>query len=245
MSSTRYSYCSIPLVVIALLLSSAAFAHKPKQDAQQPPASASPPVKKLAENGEPVTVAIYDFRSNIQELPSRGATDMFVTALQKNGRFRVVERGQLNQDIAMEKQLNAQGSSTGKAASTALHGADYIFEGAVTEANAGEATNSSAVGVAGMSVSGGKNQDVIAVDVRIVDAGTGDVLDAVTVHKNIKSSAGAVSGVGNLLGSVLAKHGADTTYTPDVNVQQQKKDSLDAALRAAIDDAVTQLAARF
>jgi curli biogenesis system outer membrane secretion channel CsgG len=220
-----------------------ALANKPPENTQPPEA---PPVKKLASNGtDPVTVAIYDFRSNIQELPSRGATDMFVTALQQNGRFRVVERAQLNQDIAVEKQLNAQGSSTGTAASKQLHGADYIFEGAVTEANAGESANSSAVGVAGMSVSGGKNQDVIAIDVRIVDAGTGDVLDAVSVHKNVKSKAAGVSGVGNLLGSVLARHGADTTYTPDVNVQQQHKDSLDAALRAAIDDAVTQLAARF
>ena len=49
----------------------------------------------------------------------------------------------------------------------------------------------------------------------------------------------------NLLGTVLAQHGKSTTYTPNVNADQQRKESLDVALRALINDAVTQLATKF
>src|SRR5213592_3637216 len=35
------------------------------------------------------TVAIYEFRSGVSEIAARAATDMFVTALVRSGRFRV------------------------------------------------------------------------------------------------------------------------------------------------------------
>ncbi len=206
----------------------------------------TPPVKKLPHKaGEPVAVTIYEFRSSINELPARGSTDMFITALSQNAAFHVVERSQLNQSVMAEKQLNAQGLSTGNGGKKKLRGAQYIFEGTISEANSSELQRSSSVGVAGMSVSGGSNRDVIAVDVRIVDASTGDVLDSITVRKSIKSDSKGVSGIGNLLSTVLSRHHADTTYTPDVNVQQQHKESLDQALRAVIAEAVSQLSARF
>jgi len=124
---------------------------------------------------------------------------------------------------APEKQLNSQGLSSGQSGRKKLRGAQYIFEGAITEANSGEKQNSSAVGIAGMSVTGGSNADAISVDVRIVDAENGDVLDSVTVRKTIKSASKGVSGIGNLIGTVLSRRHVDTTYAPDVNVQQQRK----------------------
>ena len=216
--------------------------------AVEPAATASSPadVKKLPHKaGEPVAVTIYEFRSNINELPARGSTDMFITALSQNPAFHVVERSQLNQSVMAEKQLNAQGLSTGSSGKQKLRGAQYIFEGSISEANSSETQSSTSVGVAGMSVSGGANRDVVAVDVRIVDAANGDVLDSITVRRAIKSVSKGVSGVGNLLSTVLSRRHVDTTYTPDVNVQQQRKESLDEALRAVITEAVTQLSARF
>lgn len=218
----------------------------PAREARKAAAEEPAPVKKLPHKaGEPVAVTIYEFRSNIGELPARGTTDMFITALSQNEVFRVVERSQLNQSVLAEKQLNSQGLSTGKSGTKKLRGAQYIFEGAITEANSGEKQGTSAVGIAGMSVSGGSNSDAISVDVRIVDAENGDVLDSVTVRKTIKSASKGVSGIGNLIGTVLSRRHVDTTYAPDVQVQQQRKESLDVALRAAINEAVTQIAARF
>jgi curli biogenesis system outer membrane secretion channel CsgG len=206
----------------------------------------APAARKLTHRqGEPVAVAVYQFPSNIAEIPERGTTDMFITALAQTGQFHVVDRSQSSQSVIQEKQLNSQGLSAGDSAQQKLRGAQYIFEGAITEANGGETQRSSAIGVAGMSVSGGNNRDTVGVDVRILDAATGDVVDVVSVRKTVKSDSAGVSGIGNLLGTMLAARGKSTTYTPDVNVLQQRKQGVDAALRAVINQAVAQLSARF
>lgn len=190
---------------------------------------------------ERVAVSIYEFRSDVAEIPARGTTDMFKTALVNSGRFRVVERARLNEGAVREKQLNAAGLSTGKTASEMLIGARYIFEGAITEANASETQRASAVRVAGLEVGGGSNRDTLAVDVRMVDVSSGEIVGVVTVKKTITSDSSSVSGIGSLIGNVLARRGRDTTFVPDVQLQQQHKDSVDQALRAAIDQAVVEL----
>ena len=209
-------------------------------------ATAAEPGQKIPhEGGQPVVVTVNEFRSGATEIPARATTDMFITALAQNKTFRVVERAQLAQGVVSEKQLNAQQLSSGTGASQKLTAADYIFEGTISEVNASEAQSSGTVGLAGMAVSRGKNVDAIAVDVRIVDAATGDVLGVVTARTTVKSGSSGVSGVGSLLSTFLAKKAIDTTYTPDLNIQNQHKQSLDEALRAVITQAVTQLAARF
>lgn len=195
--------------------------------------------------GQPVAVAIFEFRSSVTEIQARGATDMFINALVHAGPFKVVERSQMNQGLLIEKQAGSQGLSSGNAANTKLRGAEYLFEGTISEANSSETQRTGSVAVAGMSVGGGKNKDVIAIDVRVVDAGTGDILDTVTVRKSVKSDSASVSGIGNLVSTLMAQRGVSSPYTPDVNVAQQRKESLDGTLRACIDEAVAELAARF
>jgi curli biogenesis system outer membrane secretion channel CsgG len=209
-------------------------------------ASATAPAsaRESARGDERVAVAIYDFRSSVTEISARGATDMFIDALVRSRQFRVVERSQLNQSLLMEKQLAAQGiAASGN--DQKLRAARYLFEGTISEANPSESQHSGSFDIAGMSIGGGRNKDVIGVDVRVVDAQNGDVLDTISVRKPVKSTSASVSGVGNLVGTVLAQRGKSTTYTPNVDVQQQRKESLDVTLRALIDEAVTKLAARF
>ncbi len=195
--------------------------------------------------GELTPVSIYEFRSSVSEIPARGATDMFKTALVNSGQFRVVERARLNEGVIREKQLNAGKLSGGKSATTKLTEAKYLFEGAITQANAGETQRAGAFGIAGAQIGGSTNRDVIGVDVRVVEVGSGDIVAAVTVQKAIASDSANVSGIGSLIGTMLAKQGRSTTYVPDVQLQQQRKQSLDVALRAAIDQAVVELAERF
>lgn len=203
-------------------------------------------LKKLPRKpGERVAVTIYEFRSELPSVSARAATDMFKTALVHSGQFRVVERGRLNEGVLREKQLQQGGFATGTAAQRQLRGAQYVFEGTLSEANQSERQRSGGVSVAGMQVGGGGNRDSIAVDVRIVDAASGDIVDAVTVRKTIASDEASVSGVGSLLGTVLAQRGRSSPYTPDIQAQQRRAEGLDAALRAAIDEAVLQLARRF
>ncbi len=195
--------------------------------------------------GERVAVSIYEFRSSVGEIPARGSTDMFKTALVQSGQFRVVERSRLNEGVIREKQLNAAGLSTGRAGADQLTGARYIFEGAITEANASQTQRSAGFTVAGMELGGSSNKDVIGLDVRVVDVATGDIVDVVTVRKEVASDSVGVSGIGNAVGSMLARRGRSTAYVPDVQLQQQRKESLDVALRSAIDQAVIELAGRF
>jgi curli biogenesis system outer membrane secretion channel CsgG len=242
MNRSRNPLPWLSLCGLALLVGYPA-AHARGLHAKAEPAAA--PVRKIPHAEGPVSVAIYEFRSNLPELPARATTDMFVTALTQNGAFKVVERSQLGTSVMQEKQLNSQGLTSGKSSQKQLRDAQYIFEGAISELNESQDQGSSAVGIAGMQLSGGRNHDVLAIDVRIIDAESGDVLDAVTTRREIRSKAAGVAGVGSFLGGMLARHGHDTTYVPDVNVQQQHKDSIDEALRALITDSVAQVAAHF
>jgi curli biogenesis system outer membrane secretion channel CsgG len=192
-----------------------------------------------------IPVTIYEFRSGVEEITAGGATDMFTTALVKSGQFRVVERSRLNQGVVYEKQLNGAGQATGNAAQKQLRGARYIFEGTVSEANVSQDSHQGGINIGGLSIGRGKNKDAIAIDVRIVDANTGDVLDAVDVNKPIDGSSAGVSGTAALASSIASMTGHTANpLTPDVNYQSSHKDGIDAALRACIEAAVLALIQR-
>ncbi len=187
------------------------------------------------------TVTIYKFRSSVPEVDGAAATDMFTTALIKTHRFAVMERQRLQQDVMQEKQLNSQGMSTGNAGSTRLTGAHYIFEGTVSEANPNESETGANGGVEGLGVGGHKDTAMIGIDVRIVDANTGAVLDAVNERVHVEAAGAHVSNIGGFLSNVLHKdlHGAN------LNIHQEKRQSVDKALRKAIQKAVNTIAQRF
>jgi curli biogenesis system outer membrane secretion channel CsgG len=191
-----------------------------------------------------VAVSIYEFRSSVTEIPPRATTDMFKTALVRSGQFRVVERARVAEGVMREKQLNAAGLADGTSAAQPLRAAKYVFEGTISEATPSQSQRSGAVIIAGMEAGGGSNRDVISIDVRVLEVASGDIVDVVTVRKPIASETSSVAGVGNLIGTVLSQRGRSTTYVPDVQMQQQRRESLDQALREAIDQAVATLALR-
>jgi curli biogenesis system outer membrane secretion channel CsgG len=234
-------------IALTTLAFAAACANTPAYEAPRVDAAVSTrALKQLPrKQGELVAVSIYEFRSAVNEITARGATDFFKTALVQSGQFRVVERSRLNEGVIREKQLNSSGLTSGKSATEVLTPAKYIFEGAITEANAGEKQRAGAVRIGGAEIGGGSNRDVIGIDVRVVDVGTSEVVGVVTVKKAVNSDSSNVSGLGNLIGSVLSRSGKSTAYVPDVQLQQQRKESLDSALRAAIDEAVSELSRRF
>jgi curli biogenesis system outer membrane secretion channel CsgG len=236
---------SIGALAISAALSACA-ADTPYEPPRSDTAPTTQALKKLPrKQGERVSVAIYEFRSALPNVSGRAATDMFTTALVQSGQFTVVERARLNEGVAREKQLQQAGYASGKAGQSQLRGAQYVFEGTLSEANASEVQRSAGVGVAGMQVGGGTNADSIAIDVRIVDVHSGDIVDVITVRKSIQADSVGVSGVGNLISTVMAQRGHVSAYTPDVNVQQQRREGADAALRAAINQAVQELSLRF
>ena len=192
-----------------------------------------------------VPVAIYQFRSEVQEVSGSAATDMFVTALVKSSQFRVVERARLNEGVVQEKKMNASGMTTGAAAQSQLRGAEYLFEGAVTEANAGESARQGGFNIGGLSLGGSRSQDSIAIDVRILDGNSGDILDAINVSVPVKSSSRGISGTAALADTVASLSGrVASPLTPDVSMQSSKRDGVDKTVRLAIEAAVLELVKR-
>ena len=192
-------------------------------------------------------VAIREFRSSVGEVPARGATDMFIAVLVKTHRFRVLERTRLAEGIAGEKALNQQGMTTGEVGHSQYIGATYVFEATISEASAGERSNSFTLGLAGAAAGSGSTSDSIAIDVRVIDVESGVVVDAVTVRKEIHTEETRVGGFTSALANLLTKgrgSAAVNALAPDDRYVSARKDSLDKALREAIEAAVTDLALR-
>ncbi len=193
-----------------------------------------------------VAVAIYEFTSNLPEISPRGATEQFKTALVQSGQFRVVERARLDRGVVREKQMNAAGQTTGSTSQQQLRGAEYIFEAEITELGSGTRTSSNGVNIGGLQIGGASNRDEFGIDVSIVDANTGDVVDAISVRKRLKGAARSVGGIGALINRVRAEKGkGGVAYSPEVQHQSTSKDNFDAVLREAIEEAVHELAKRF
>jgi curli biogenesis system outer membrane secretion channel CsgG len=226
------------VVVAALSLAGCATSSRPQVDnsfTSHELASLPPP------HGPAKKVTIYQFDSSVPEVTAQGATDMFTTALVKSHRFAVLERQRLNEGTLREKQMNSQGMTTGNTSKSALTGADYIFHGTVSEANTDASSSGIGATVRGLGVETSGQKAVIAVDVRVVDAHDGAVLDAVDVRRDVKQSGVGVSGIGSFLQSFTKTdlHGAD------VDVNKDQKEGVDRALRECIEESVYQIAKRF
>jgi len=166
---------------------------------------------------------------------------MFTTALVKTGAFAVVERQQINEGFEREKRLKADKKATGKSKGSILSGADFIFEGTVSEVSAKESEDETSLSLKGMTVDRSESMGSIGLDVRVIEANTGKVVEAVNVRKQIASSGSGISGVGSMLSSLT---GIGSKVEPAVNIKRARKDGVDKALRECIEEAVCKVAER-
>ncbi len=193
------------------------------------------------------TVTIREFRSSVGEITPRGATDIFIAALVKTRKFRVLERARLAEGAAAEKALNQQGMTTGQAGQSQYAAATYMFEVTISEASAGDRKSSFTMGLAGAAAGTGSSSDSIAIDVRVTDVESGIVVEAATVRKEIKSVETKVAGITSALAAWLTKgrnSALAETLTPNDQYVSARRDSLDRSLREAIDEAVADIAKR-
>jgi curli biogenesis system outer membrane secretion channel CsgG len=128
--------------------------------------------KKL--DGKP-RIAVLEFKNKAdnQWWYSHGATaaqDVFVTELVKSGKFRVVEREQL-EALMKEKGLTLSGDVDPSTAVRIgkLLGVNYLLTGAVTE------YGNTNVGGGGGGVYAGKKKFVAALNARLIDTSTGEI----------------------------------------------------------------------
>ena len=105
------------------------------------------------------------------------AQDVFVTELVKSGKFRVIDREQLAA-LMQEKNMSLAGDIDPATAVQAgkLLGCQYFLTGAVTEYGA-TGTEAHGAGVRGLpGFSGGKKTFVAAMNARIIDTTTGEIV---------------------------------------------------------------------
>ena len=133
-----------------------------------------------AKGGKPV-VAVAEFKNETSAGWWRGGvgwelSGMLSNELSSSGDFKVVERAKL-ESVLSEQDLAASGrvrSGTGAKVGK-LTGADYLVMGTVTAYEENTASTGGGIMIKGISLGGKKSDAYLAVDIRVVNATTGEI----------------------------------------------------------------------
>jgi curli biogenesis system outer membrane secretion channel CsgG len=153
-----------------------------------------------------------------------GLAEMLTSELSKSGQFIVVERQALG-DIVKEQELGQSGLIRGETAARTgqVLGAQIVVRGAVTEFEEQASGGGAGIRFGGFGAEGSVRNAHVALDIRLIDTSTGQVIAS---HNAAKSAPAAGGGIGARVGSVT--FGGDAFFqTP-----------LGQATRAAMQDAL-------
>ncbi len=149
-----------------------------------------------ADKGSKPRLAVLEFKNKADNQwwysgGAEAAQDVFVTELVKSGKYRVVEREQL-EALMREKNLTLSGDVDPSTAVRVgkLLGVNYLLTGAVTE------YGNTDVGGGGFGVSAGKRKFVAAMNARLIDTSTGEIVWADEARAEEASIKVSVFGVG-------------------------------------------------
>ncbi|MCK4926732.1 CsgG/HfaB family protein [Candidatus Aerophobetes bacterium] len=119
-----------------------------------------------------------------------GMSDMLVSALVNTGRFTVLEREAL-QDILEEQNLAEEGRVSAQTAAQAgkLLGAQILIRGAITEFSHQKSGTGGQIKIKGFSIGGTKEVAHVAVDVRMYDTTSGEILTSKPVEGGAETRA--------------------------------------------------------
>src|SRR6478672_11147728 len=133
------------------------------------------PALSSAASADKPRIAVLEFKNKADNQwwyhgGAEAAQDVFVTELVKSGKFRVVEREQL-EALMKEKGLTLSGDVDPSTAVRVgkLLGVNYLLTGAVTE------YGNTNVGGGGGGVFAGKKKFVAALNARLIDTSTGEI----------------------------------------------------------------------
>lgn len=217
------------LLLLAVIGVMSGTVHAEGQEPSADRTSTSRSLQTLGKAAERTVVMVADVSSQVTEIDVRAATTMLTTALVKSRQFRVMER----------RGAEATPAINDKA------GQGFVFEAIFSEATPGKSTSSNGVGLGGLTLGSGSNQDEIGLDVRVQAAATGEIVDAINVRKVVESRSNSLSGTGALLETVAGRFGRSLGgLAPDISRESTRKESMDRALRALIELAVVELAKR-
>lgn len=122
-----------------------------------------------------------------------GIADMIVTELVKSGKYKVLERQNINQ-LLKEQDLARDGIVRAESAAKVgqMLGAELIVTGAITEF--GYRKSDTNVGALGKRVGVGTQSAVCAIDLRLVNSTTGEIASADNIRRSKTTPSGSFSG---------------------------------------------------
>lgn len=180
------------------------------------------PKKRIAvlEFDNKVSNRWWDRSWNIEER----MTEMVITELMATDRFIVVERGALDEVLA-EQDLGDSGRVRQETAAKVgeVLGAQVLIKGAITEFIEKESGGAGGILVSGIGIGGKTTEGHVAMDMRLIDATTGQILQSHRAEGKIKKS--GLGGIAFFKGVAFG----GTTF---------KKTALGKAVRTSVVDAV-------
>jgi len=119
----------------------------------------------------------------------RDLQDMLAAELVSMGSFQVLERKEL-EAVLSEQDLGASGRVDPKTAAKVgkLKGAKYLVAGTVSAFEEGTSGKGMGVSIMGLSVGGKKERAYMAVDLKVINTTTGEIVDARTVEATSEST---------------------------------------------------------
>ena len=144
--------------------------------------------------GPKKTIAVLPFENRVQSAfgswgIGEGMTEMLVTELFRSGHFIIVERSMLDSVIS-EQSLGQTGLvREGMAARVGqMLGAQLLIKGVVSEFEHKQSGQGGGITYKGISLGGQSNKAHVGIDVRIIDASSGQIIEAHSVKTTASSS---------------------------------------------------------
>ncbi|MBF0320917.1 MAG: penicillin-binding protein activator LpoB [Nitrospirae bacterium] len=137
----------------------------------------------------------------------RDLQDMLASELVSTKSFQVLERKEIDAVIG-EQDLGASGriDPSTKAKIGKIKGAQYLIAATVSAFEENTEGQGGGIGIAGINIGGSEAKAYMAVDLKVIDATTGEVVDARTVEATSKSSSSGVSGGYWLFSGSMSQH---------------------------------------
>jgi curli biogenesis system outer membrane secretion channel CsgG len=188
----------------------------------------------LAREAPTMTVAVIDFTNQTSSANwwngdvGNQLADVLSNELSATGDFKVIERQKINAVLAEQDLASSYRMRPGSSPHTGnVTGAQYLVTGSVSAYTEDTSNTGGGLNIAGFRVGGGKSEAYIAIDLRVIDAETSEVVYSRTVEG--RSSGGGV----NLSGYVGGGVGGDFAHS--------KKTPASKAVRAALIEATDYL----
>lgn len=115
--------------------------------------------------------------------------DMLASELVSSGAFSILERGEINA-VLSEQDLSSSGriSQETKLKLKQIKGARYLIAGTVSAFEGGVSKTRGGLRIGKIGLGGSKGKAYIAVDVKVIDTQTGEIVDARTIEAKAGSS---------------------------------------------------------